>query len=87
MLSDAEREIQAVGVFDNRLRFPNPTKPTQRRAALSDERFLEVHQHTLPAGKERIGIWKVRKTRLSSQPCLLICVQQAANCAVCPVLV
>jgi hypothetical protein len=43
-----------IGVFDDRLRFPNPTRPAQRRLPVPGEGLLEFLQHRLPTGKVRV---------------------------------
>jgi hypothetical protein len=61
-----------VGVFDNRLRFPNSTQPTQRRSSLPGECLLELRQHRLPTGKERVATRKIRKRQFMTRRAALI---------------
>ena len=66
-----------VGIFHGSLRFPNPTQAAQGSSALSDECFMELHQHTLPTGKERVAIRKVRKRQFSARRAERTCIRRA----------
>ena len=58
---DAVQDVLAVGVFQRRLRFANATKTAECRPFVRGQRFLQLRQHLLPAGKERVAFRKIRK--------------------------